>query len=110
MPYWEPEPDDSVSDEEYDAWERRNPRWCFCEDIGLKLDQDFVELCFDIEDVISQVERGDARRQIATRIPTGHNCFFMLGETALRNKVEPVFTLDACAEDVSFIGKYIYLT
>jgi hypothetical protein len=42
---WEPEPDDSVSDEEYTAWEDRNPTWCFQDGLGddVYLDSDFIE-------------------------------------------------------------------
>lgn len=41
---WEPEPDDSVSDEEYAAWEVRNPLWGFRNDLGnIYLDSDFIE-------------------------------------------------------------------
>lgn len=41
---WEPEPDDSVSDDEYAAWEGRNPSWKFRDDLGdIYLDSDFIE-------------------------------------------------------------------
>lgn len=42
-PHWEPEPDDSVSDEEYAAWEHRNPTWELRDDLGIGLDSDFIE-------------------------------------------------------------------
>src|SRR4051794_41026919 len=40
---WEPEPGDDVSDEEYAAWEVRNPRWPLREDLNTGLDLDFIE-------------------------------------------------------------------
>ncbi|EMI57711.1 hypothetical protein [Rhodopirellula sallentina] len=40
---WEPEPDDSVSDEEYAAWEDRNPVWSLRDELGIGLDSDFIE-------------------------------------------------------------------
>ena len=42
---WEPEPSDSVTDAEYEAWDDRNPIWGFCaEQIDdAYLDSDFVE-------------------------------------------------------------------
>ena len=40
---WEPEPDDSVSDEEYAAWEDRNPAWGLRDELGIGLDSDFIE-------------------------------------------------------------------
>ncbi|MEO1522935.1 MAG: hypothetical protein AAFU78_19475 [Cyanobacteria bacterium J06633_2] len=43
-PQWEPEPNDTVSDEEYAAWEDRNPIWQFRDDLGdVYLDSDFIE-------------------------------------------------------------------
>lgn len=42
-PQWEPEPDDSASDEEYAAWEGRNPAWELRDDLGVGLDSDFIE-------------------------------------------------------------------
>jgi hypothetical protein len=42
-PQWEPEPDDSVSEEEYSAWEDRNPVWGLRDDLGIGLDSDFIE-------------------------------------------------------------------
>lgn len=40
---WEPEPDESVSDEEYQAWEDRNPRFPLRADLGVYLDSAFIE-------------------------------------------------------------------
>ena len=41
---WEPEPDESVSAEEYREWEDRNPTWQMKSDLGgLYLDSDFIE-------------------------------------------------------------------
>ena len=44
--WWEPEPDDSASDEEYRIWEDRNPIWQMREDLGVYLDSDFIETIF----------------------------------------------------------------
>lgn len=41
---WEPEPDESVDEKEFAAWEDRNPTWYFCDDLGdVYLDSDFIE-------------------------------------------------------------------
>jgi hypothetical protein len=40
---WEPEPGASATDEEYAAWEKRNPIWHLRADLGIYLDSDFVE-------------------------------------------------------------------
>lgn len=42
-PQWEPEPGEDVSDEEYEEWEDRNPSWALEDDLGVYLDEDFVE-------------------------------------------------------------------
>jgi hypothetical protein len=40
---WHPERDESVSDEEYAAWEARNPHWRLRSDLDGYLDSDFIE-------------------------------------------------------------------
>lgn len=40
---WEPEPEESASDDEYTAWENRNPTWALQSDLGIRLDADFIE-------------------------------------------------------------------
>ena len=42
-PQWEPEPDESVSDADYAAWEDRNPHWAMGDEFGVYLDEDFIE-------------------------------------------------------------------
>lgn len=40
---WEPEPDDSVSDDEYAAWEDRNLAWALRDELGVRLESEFIE-------------------------------------------------------------------
>ncbi len=40
---WEAEPDESATDEEYAAWEERNPVWGLRDDLRIGLDSDFIE-------------------------------------------------------------------
>ena len=40
---WEPEPDESATDDEYAAWENRNLTWGLREDLQIGLDSDFIE-------------------------------------------------------------------
>ncbi len=41
---WEPEPGEDASDEEYEAWEGRNPSWRMRDEIGIvHLDSDLIE-------------------------------------------------------------------
>jgi hypothetical protein len=46
---WEPEPDETVSDEEYEAWEERNPSWALRNDLDVYLDSDFIETIYGTE-------------------------------------------------------------
>lgn len=43
-PHWEPEPSPDASDEEYTAWEDRNPIWPMKSEFGCSIDDDFVEI------------------------------------------------------------------
>ena len=44
---WEPEPSKSSSDEEYEAWENRNPTWQLKTDLdGIYLDRSFIETIY----------------------------------------------------------------
>jgi hypothetical protein len=48
----EPEPPASATDEEYRAWEQRNPVWPLRADLGVTyLDGDFIETIGDLEDL-----------------------------------------------------------
>ena len=42
--HWEPEPTEGVCDQEYAAWESRNPIWPLRSDLGVYLDSDFIEM------------------------------------------------------------------
>ena len=40
---WEPEPDESATDDVYEQWEQRNPTWGLSDDLEIGLDPDFIE-------------------------------------------------------------------
>ena len=45
LDHWEPGPPPAASEEEYDAWEDRNPTWQMRTDLGeVHLDHDFIEV------------------------------------------------------------------
>ncbi|MBY3082737.1 hypothetical protein HFO63_14940 [Rhizobium laguerreae] len=47
-PHWGPEPADDVSNEEYAAWEDRNPQWPMKSELRCRtLDSDFVEVIWE---------------------------------------------------------------
>jgi hypothetical protein len=41
---WKPKPGESASDEEWEAWEERNPQWPLRSDLDVYLDSDFIEV------------------------------------------------------------------
>jgi hypothetical protein len=45
--YWEPEPDESVSDKEYSLWENNNPKWLMRDELRVNLEPDFIETITD---------------------------------------------------------------
>ncbi len=42
-PHWEPEPNGDASDDEYAAWEDRNPIWPLKSELGHRLDSDSLK-------------------------------------------------------------------
>ncbi len=61
-PHWEPDPSQDASDEEYTAWEDRNPIWPMKSELGCSIDNDFVEIIWksgeepDWEYLVSRME------------------------------------------------------
>ena len=43
---WEDEPESDATDEEYAAWEERNPMWLMKDELGVYLNSDFIETIF----------------------------------------------------------------
>ncbi|AWH74940.1 hypothetical protein DCS32_12425 [Dokdonia sp. Dokd-P16] len=41
--YWETEPNEAVSDRDYEIWENSNPKWKMKSDLNCYLDGDFIE-------------------------------------------------------------------
>src|SRR5215470_17933603 len=70
---WErPAPDDSWSEEDYAAWEERNPTWLLRRDLGTRLDPDFVETIFGsdkIEYLGNQLANEPDRQKLVDEIP-----------------------------------------
>ena len=51
QPHWKPEPSEEASDEEYQAWEDRNPLWPMKRELGdAELDEDFIETIWAVDD------------------------------------------------------------
>lgn len=83
---WEPEPDESASDEDYEAWEERNPHWALRTDLGVYLDSDFIET-IDGDERYSYIERmlddESAISQIRRKAPEGANICVLIFREAL---------------------------
>ncbi|WP_152979937.1 hypothetical protein [Mesorhizobium sp. 1M-11] len=90
---WEPEPGDEASDEEYAAWEGRNPSWPMRAEQGFTyLDGDFVETIWGDGDtggsdvnwryLASLVDSDDAAR-CRDVAPPGSNTLVIIHQQAL---------------------------
>jgi len=88
---WEkPEPDDSWSDEEYSAWENRNPAWLLRRDLAVAfLDSDFIETIFGaemIEYLDSQLTSDADRQKLRTEIPQQADTLVLIMSVALNGQ------------------------
>lgn len=80
-PQWEPEPDDSVSDDEYSAWEDRNPIWELRSELGCYLNSDFIETIFGdrrLEYLSSLLKDKQDVEQIQSQLDTSTNVLVLL--------------------------------
>jgi hypothetical protein len=83
---WEPDPPDSVSDAEYEAWEDRNPVWPLREELDVYLDSDFIETIVepDWQSYLKSLIRDpDQLHTIMERCPENTNCLVLIYEAAL---------------------------
>jgi hypothetical protein len=88
---WEkPAPDDSWSEQEYVAWEARNPTWLFRQDLAVShLDPDFIETIFGpdkIEYLESQLAKDADRQRIRAEIPQQADTLVLIGNSAFDGK------------------------
>lgn len=92
-PQWEPEPDDSVSDEDYSEWEDRNPSWQMKADLGLQyLDSDFIETIDDPDrfEYLSQfLTEPDAMQRIQAQVHPGQNILILVFSEAFGGFATP---------------------
>jgi len=89
-PHWEPEPGQDASDEEYSAWEDRNPIWPLRSELGCSIDSDFVEIIWnsgkepDWEYLLSRL---DLKQVNMIRSQTGTtNTLVLIDQTAIGNE------------------------
>lgn len=85
-PQWEPEPLETVSDSEYQMWEERNPVWLLREDLGIYLDNDFIETITDQNwqsYLSSLLDDSKHLHQILSHCPEKTNCLVLVFKQAL---------------------------
>ena len=83
---WEPEPSEDASDEDYAAWEQRNPVWPLRRDLDVYLDSDFIEtIDGDERDSYLEglLEDGSAISEIRRLAPEGGNVYVLVFREAL---------------------------
>lgn len=102
---WEPEPPDSVSDAEYEAWEDRNPVWPLREELDVYLDSDFIETIVepDWQSYLKSLIRDpDQLHTIMERCPENTNSLVLIYEAA-RGGYDSVMK---STSKLTLIGKY----
>ena len=80
---WEPEPHDSVSDEEYEKWEKHNPTHSLKKNISSYLDEDFIETIHLDYDYLKGIELSESDLNEVKNKTKGDNVFVLVFEDAL---------------------------
>lgn len=102
---WEPEPDENSSDEDYAAWEERNPRWPLRTDLDIYLDSDFIETIDGDERysyLESLVEHKGSILEIRDRAPEEANIVVLVFGEALGGYSAEVKS----TEKLTYCGEY----
>jgi hypothetical protein len=90
-PQWEtPAPDDSWSEEDYAAWESRNPKWQLRKDLAIRpLDSDFIETIFGpqkLDYLRTQLASEADRRNVPEQISQDADTLVLVMSEAFRGK------------------------
>lgn len=101
-PQWEPEPDDSVSDEAYSEWENNNPKWKMETDLNCTLDEDFIETITEdqfnyLNSIVQQPER---IKKWETKLASSKAILVLIFEQAISLQNEPLKS----TETIQYIG------
>jgi hypothetical protein len=108
---WEPEPGESASDEEYVAWENRNPVWPMKIDLGVYLDGDFIETIdgdrrYDY--LKEMLLDGQAINRIKATAGSGSNILVLIFDEALggfKSEVKSTPSLTYCGQFDCELGR-----
>lgn len=93
---WEPEPPETASNEDYLAWENRNPSWLLADELGFYMDSDFVELSksANIKYLKSLIKCHMAKKAALLTIPNNHTHLVIIGVNAIMVTVKaPIQTI-----------------
>ncbi|MPW31482.1 hypothetical protein F9L16_21135 [Agarivorans sp. B2Z047] len=104
QPQWEPEPDESVSDDEYEKWEDSNPSHQLEKNIDSYLDEDFIETVDLNYEYLKSFKLSESDMDKVKEKSAGDNIFVLVFEDALggfRLENEPKST-----SQLNFCGAY----
>lgn len=92
-PQWQPEPDEAVSDAEYETWEDRNPTHELRRNINNSLDSDFIETVKVSSDYLRKIGLNNRDVQAVESEARNSNYMVLVYDSALTcrlTKVNPV--------------------
>lgn len=104
---WEPEPDDSATDEEYNEWEERNPIWQMRDDLNCYLDSDFIETItdeFKLEYFNGLVKNESTTSQYSELLSSQKSALILIFDLALHESEKNIEMKST--DRMKYIGKY----
>ena len=104
---WEPEPDESATDEEYSKWEERNPIWKMRDDLNCHLDSDFIETITDeikLKYFSSLVKNDSLASQYSKLLNSEKSALILIFDLALHESEKDIEMKST--ENMEYIGKF----
>jgi hypothetical protein len=109
---WErPAPDDSWPEEDYAAWEGRNPIWLLRRDLATPLDPDFVETIFGshmIDYPGSQLANEVDKQKVLAEIPQEADTLALIMSAAFDCRRPQLSSLQGCGTVASMCGSQVH--
>ncbi len=113
IPYWEPEPDENATDEEYYAWESRNPIWKLEKQLGKAIDPCFTEFHGDFYSIYQALTPVDQIKFMG-RVSDVNRYFLIIQFDAIENGEDLISDLSSdkisLPDNVKYLGAYRPLT
>lgn len=104
---WEPEPDESATDEQYSKWEERNPIWKMRDDLNCYLDSDFIETITDeikLKYFGGLVKNDSLTRQYSKLLSNQKSALILIFDSALHESEKDIKMKST--ERMEYIGKF----